>query len=201
MIVIINNNTDDTTTNNSSNSNNNKHMHKSLTKYIYIYTHIYKLSIHVERITYVYIYINKQNRHASVDTHIPIPQATGKLLSGLLVSLGLDNFLDTVSRRPETVATRAGLRLYDVPPGKYPEEMEGMLKLFFWGKEPYLEGKEPYLEGKEPYLKERTHTWKERSHTWNSKQPVFSNWFKNRFPCKDLESHWKQPVVNGYSRL
>ena len=35
---------------------------------------------------------------------------------------GLENFLDTVSRRPETVATRAGLRLYDVPPGKYPEE-------------------------------------------------------------------------------
>ena len=35
--------------------------------------------------------------------------------------------MDTVSRRPETVATRAGLRLYDVPPGKYPEETEGML--------------------------------------------------------------------------
>lgn len=30
--------------------------------------------------------------------------------------------MDAASRRPETVATRSGLRLYDVPPKKYPEE-------------------------------------------------------------------------------
>lgn len=47
-------------------------------------------------------------------------------MPAFLVSRGLENFLDNISRRPETVATRAGLRLYDVPPGKYPEEMEGM---------------------------------------------------------------------------
>eukprot|EP00435_Cladocopium_sp_Y103_P046156 s877_g13.t1 len=35
---------------------------------------------------------------------------------------GLENYLDGVSRRPETVATRSGLRLYDVPPLEYPEE-------------------------------------------------------------------------------
>ena len=136
---------------------------------------------------YISIYIYKQNRHASVDTHIPIPQATGKLRPGLLVSLGLDNFLDTVSRRPETVATRAGLRLYDVPPGKYPEEMEGMegmegmLKLFFWGK-----GAIPGRKGGIP---------------GTPNDQFFPNWLKNRFPCKDLESYWKQPVVNGCSRL
>eukprot|EP00438_Fugacium_kawagutii_P008064 Skav219572 [mRNA] locus=scaffold3203:48933:53025:+ [translate_table: standard] len=33
----------------------------------------------------------------------------------------LENFLDTATRRPEALATRAGLRLYDVPPLEYPE--------------------------------------------------------------------------------
>ncbi|CAK9075650.1 Uncharacterized protein SCF082_LOCUS36615 [Durusdinium trenchii] len=39
---------------------------------------------------------------------------------------GLENFMDAASRRPETVATRSGLRLYDVPPKKYPEEPKWM---------------------------------------------------------------------------
>eukprot|EP00439_Symbiodinium_sp_Y106_P067620 s2953_g11.t1 len=35
---------------------------------------------------------------------------------------GLENALDQISRRPETLATRAGFRLFDVPPIQYPED-------------------------------------------------------------------------------
>ncbi|CAE7309905.1 unnamed protein product [Symbiodinium sp. KB8] len=35
---------------------------------------------------------------------------------------GLENALDNISRRPETLATRAGFRLFDVPPMQYPED-------------------------------------------------------------------------------
>ncbi|CAJ1429995.1 unnamed protein product, partial [Effrenium voratum] len=39
---------------------------------------------------------------------------------------GLENFLDASARRPETLATRAGLRLYDVPPLEYPAKPQWM---------------------------------------------------------------------------